>query len=164
MEKEQITEEMKVNEKWYDEAKKQTLETLPEFLKKLTENYNHDYGTICHAVAASAIAAAWAVNASPAGGITGFQAGCVMWSFIRKWMYDNNKTGMRIINYDDMLFPQYERKFTAKLITESMWNIMQEEAKKRLSTEIENAHPNVISHWQSIADGNIPWGYQIGED
>ena len=164
MEKQKITEEMKVHEKWYKEAKDQTLETLPAFLKKLTEKYSHDYGTICHAIAASAIATAWAVNATPTGGITGFQAGAVMWGFVRNWKFSNNKSGLRIIDYDDMLFPQYEEKFTNKSISESTWIALQKEANLRLADNNEFANSKVVAHWQSIADGNIPWGYELSED
>lgn len=91
--KQQITEEMKIQNEWYKEAKKQTVETLPEFVRHLTEDYSHDYGTICHAVAAAGIAAMYAVDNSPTGGITGFQAGCIMWKVIREWNFQNNKTG-----------------------------------------------------------------------
>ena len=55
--KQQITEEMKIHDGWYKEAKKQTVETLPEFVRHLTEDYSHDYGTICYAVEAGAIGA-----------------------------------------------------------------------------------------------------------
>ena len=34
--KQQITEEMKIQNEWYKEAKKQTVETLPEFARHLT--------------------------------------------------------------------------------------------------------------------------------
>ena len=89
-----ITEEMKIHEEWYKQAKEQTLETLPAFLNHLINDYGHDYGTICHAIAAGAIGAAYALERSPQGGITGFQAGCIMWCFIRHWNYDHNKTGL----------------------------------------------------------------------
>lgn len=67
-EKKSITEQDKIHEEWYKEASEMTLENLPEFLRKLTEDYSHDYGTICHAISAAAAAAAWAVEKSPCGG------------------------------------------------------------------------------------------------
>lgn len=104
-----------------------TLEKLPEFLRELTEDYHHDYGTICHAVSIAAIAAAWSVDKSPSGGITGFQAGAVMWEFIREWNYSSNKTGLRIIDNDKFLYPQYEDGFQ-KTISEDVWNGLKKEA------------------------------------
>jgi len=71
-----IREEDGIQKEWYEEARKMTVEQLPMFLKKLVEDYQHDYGTICHAVAAGALSAAHAVNHSPTGGITGFQPLC----------------------------------------------------------------------------------------
>jgi hypothetical protein len=129
-----ITEEQDVHKEWYKEAKKMTLESLPEFLRKLTEDYGHDYGTICHAMAAAAISAASAINHSSTGGITGFQAGAVMWEFIRNWNYSHNKTGLRIIDYDNMLYPQYAYRFN-KLLSPDIW----ESLKKEASTNIKEA-------------------------
>lgn len=55
---------------WYEEAHKQTVEILPEFMAKLAD-YPHDYNTICYAAGAAAVAGATAVDHSPNGGITG---------------------------------------------------------------------------------------------
>jgi hypothetical protein len=160
MSKKQITEEDKVHEKWYEEARDMTPDKLPEFIRKLTEDYSHDYGTICHAVAAAAIGAAWSVDHSPAGGITGFQAGCIMWSFIQKWM---SKDGpMRLVDYSNMLYPQYNHAFEKK-INKDTWEWLQKEAKKNLKASPQ-AHENVVEHWQSIADGYVPFGYVVIDD
>lgn len=129
MAKKAITEEMKLQDKWYEEARGMTLEHLPKFLKSLTENYEHDYGTICHAIAAGAIATAWSMDKTPTGGITGFQAGAVMWKFIRQWLYSNNKCGLKIVDYDDFLHPQSSYKYD-KVITKNCWNGIQKEAAK----------------------------------
>lgn len=130
-----ITEEMKLQDDWYNEAREiKTVDDLAKFVTKLGTKYGHDYGTVCHAVAASAIAAAWCMNAMPHGGITGFQAGCVMWEFIRRWNYSSNKTGMRIIDYDNFLYPQYEYKYQ-KTIAPSTWKAIQ----KAAANEIEEA-------------------------
>ena len=164
--KQQITEEQKIHEQWYKESSNQTLETLPEFIRHLTEDYNHDYGTICHAIAAGSIATAWAINNSPEGGITGFQAGAIMWEFIKHWNYTGNKLGLRIVNYDDLLYPQYEDRFT-NTISRDHWKRVQEEAHKKLeennSSEFK-ADGRVVAHWQSIVDGNLPFGFTIKED
>lgn len=156
-----INEEMHLEKEWFAEAKKQTLETLPAFINHVMNDYAHDYGTVCHAISACAIAAAWAANEcdGACGGITGFQAGFVMWDFVKEWSYPRNKTALKIINYDDMLYPQYEHKFQ-KTMSKGMWELIQSEAKKKLELT-EHAHPNVVAHWKSIVEGQIPFGYTI---
>lgn len=124
--KQAITEEQGVHKQWYEEARKQTLETLPAFMNRLLNSYQHDYGTIVHAVSAGAIAAAWASN--EVAGITGFQAGVVMWQFIREWNYSDNKCGLRILNYDNMLFPQFVDQFKGQGISAEVWEVVQKEA------------------------------------
>lgn len=158
-----ITEEMKVHEEWYKEAKEQTLETLPAFLKKLTEDYMHDYGTICHAMAAGALATCWAINKSSVGGITGYQAGFVMWKFVRNWNYSDNKTGLRVIDYDNLLYPQYAHYFKNKMSTEQ-WENLKKTAAEKLQNDSGNAHPNVVEHWRSIVNGKVPFGFIVSND
>lgn len=159
MERIAISEEMYPEKEWFKQAKEQTIETLPDFINHIMGDYAHDYGTICHALSACAIAAAWAANNHPQGGITGFQAGFVVWDFVRQWQYPFNKCGMRIIDYDNMLFPQYEDKFD-KTISKSTWEALQKEAKERLK-EKAAASPTVVTHWESIVSGKIPFGYAL---
>ena len=157
--KKQITEGSKEHEKWYNDAKDQTLESLPNFLKELSEDYSHDYGTICHAIASSAIACAWAMNKTDQGGITGFQAGAIMWEFIRNWNYSSNKCGLKIVDYDNILYPQYEDKFK-NTISESKWELIKKEAENQLEKS-KNANINVINHWKSIVNDNLPFGFTL---
>lgn len=159
----QIKEEQGVHEDWYKEARKQTLETLPGFLKKLTEDYGHDYGTICHAIAAGAIGAAWAVERCPQGGITGFQASAVMWEFIQKW--ESIEGPLRLIRYELMLYPQYEEQFANKTIQKSTWEYLQKIAGEKLDNpDNGNAHGDVKKHWRSILNGQVPFGYEVAND
>lgn len=51
MTKEPINETDGIHEQWMPVAQEMTMEGLPEFLRHLTEDYHHDYGTICHAIA-----------------------------------------------------------------------------------------------------------------
>ncbi len=161
IELDEATKEFKetVNQ-WVKEAEKQTLETLPKFLRHLTEDYKHDYGTICHAMAIGAKAAAHAINDSPQGGISGFQAGAIMFEFIRRWYFIDLKSGLEIINYDDMLYPQYEKRFTEKTLTRSTFECLKEEA-QRLLLENPDVHFQLKQHWEEIAKGNPPFGYEI---
>ena len=94
-EKQKIDESMNLQEQWYKDANAQTLETLPAFLNHLLNDYEHDYGTIVHAITAGAIATVWAMNRTENGGISGFQAGYLMWGFIRQLRFRDNKIGLK---------------------------------------------------------------------
>ena len=237
--KERITEEMKIHEKWFEEARKQTVDTLPEFVRHLIEDYEHDYGTICHAITAAGLAGMYAVENSPTGGITGFQAGCIMWGIVRQWNYRSNKCGLRMLDYDNLLYPQYKDKFKSISISNDTLETVRKEAANKIlehekavddwkvahskwksdmdkfkvdvvewqkqhpeyPTYEENPkfyehigcgtgkewdeerkkeesgfmfapmepyeptiHPDVIKHWKSIVDGEIPFGLKVSED
>lgn len=152
-----ISEEDNIQDAWYQEAWDVTPESLPKFIKHIMNDYNHDYGTYCHALTACAIAT---VNAY-GDQLSGFQASCIAILFPRHFFYTNTKTGISLRNWDDMLYPQYETKFD-KVIGSNMWDLIQKSAKEFLeSKEYKDAHPEVIKHWQSIADGNPPFGYRV---
>lgn len=155
-ERKAITEESGEHEQWRVDATKQTIESLPEFMRHLSEDYQHDYGTICHAIAAVAIGAAWALEKTPQGGITGFQASAVMWSFIQGWMHKDGP--MRLVDYNDLLFPQYADKFQA--ISRETWDAIQKKARDNLASKV-HAHENVIAHWRRIDSGIVPFGLRI---
>lgn len=164
-----INEEQHLEKKWFTEAKKQTIETLPAFINHIMNDYEHDYGTICHAVSACALAAAYSANKHEQGSITGFQAGFVMWDFIKQWMFENNKTSLKIIDYDDMLYPQYEKKFD-KVISKETFESLQKAAKDLLNEHMSTSegqrdvHPDVVKHWKTIVSGDVPFEYKIKED
>lgn len=162
---EKINEEQHLENEWFKEATEQTIETLPKFINHIMNDYGHDYGTICHAIAACSLAAAYSANRHEQGGITGFQAGFVMWDFIKEWMYRNNRTALRIVNYDDMLYPQYEEKFD-KFISKETFEGIKKAAQESLDEVKQGraAHPDVIKHWESIVAGNVPFGYKVKED
>lgn len=157
-----ITEEMGVHKEWFVQADEITPETLDAFIKHLINDYDHDYGTICHAIVAGAVATAKAIDRSPQGGITGFQAGCIMWGFIEH--YNHIKGPARLVEFEDMLYPQYENRF-AKTITKETWEHLQQKAKELLSDNTEdNVSPRVWNHWELVRDGMIPFGYEVAAD
>ena len=137
-----------------------SFDDLVAFLQRVKDNCNTGYGTAPRAIAQAALATAWFLSSD--FGITGFQAGFVMWDFIRDWLYSSNECGMKIVDYDDMLFPQYEHKYE-KTIRSDVFEALQKAAKKKLE-KTEYAHPAVIKHWKSIVDGNVPFGYAVRED
>ncbi len=144
---------------WFAEP----ITSVDEFIKKLNDQYEHDYGTVCHAMAAVAVQAAKAFNDSEQGGITGFQAGAVMWEFIKRFMHLEGP--MRLVQYNDMLYPQYFEKFDTT-ISEDIWKGLQAKAMENLikSGNNESTHPNVINHWKSIVEGVVPFGYVVKKE
>jgi len=132
-----------IKNEWRERVRNCTIETLPAFLLELAENYRHDYGTICHATAIAAVAAASAIDHSPQGGITGFQAGAIMWEFIREWNFHSNKTGLRLVDYDNFLYPQYADDFD-KTISKDTWIAIQAEA----ISKIEKADAEYVDYLQ----------------
>lgn len=123
-----------------------------------------DYGTVCYAVALAAVAAAWSANKHPTqGGITGSQSGFVLWEFIRGWDQSRiGELGARLVNYDDMLYPQMGDRF-AWTINAEQHEKLQAMAQEKLSGDVEYVHKKVLEHWQSIVDGELPHGFKIKE-
>lgn len=110
--------EQEYRDKVYAEAKEvRTPEALTKFLADLSE-HGHDYGTIIYACSAAMRAAFGVVNASPQGGITGFQAGAIMWEMVREFgMFSEGP--LRIVDYDNLRYPQYDEKFRHTISRES---------------------------------------------
>lgn len=150
---------------WFKDATKVTPNTIGSFVKSLLVNYEHDYGTICHAVAAAAIAASWAINSDKgSGGITGFQAGEIMWIYIKRWLYKEGP--LQLVDFEQMLYPQYEHTFN-KTIDSSIADWLKKSAEDKLKSDNDKkckARPEVRSHWERMARGWIPFGYTITKD
>ena len=88
-----------------------TFDDLIAFLKQI-EDIDFDsmdsedaYGVAPRSIAQAALATAQYLSCK--FGITCFQSGFVMWDFIKDWPYSHNKCGLRLVNMDDMLYPQY---------------------------------------------------------
>ena len=158
----QVTEESGIQKEWYNQATKvRSRRQLNRFIKKLTTKYIHDYGTICHACAASAIAAAYCVDRSDQGWITGFQAQAIMWEFVTRWAHKEGP--LRLVEYHNMLYISYEQQFS-KTITKNTWEYLQREATRLLKDE-HRAHPDNLAHWRSIAEEKkVPFGYTVAKE
>lgn len=146
---------------WRKEARDMTMENLPAFLEKIMKEYIHDYGTICHAISIGGVATMFAINNSEQGGITGFQAGAVMWENIQNWDITYRDKPLRLLDYSDMLYPQYSYKFQ-KSISPNVESYLLEEAKSRL-VDNPTASTKVRQHWEDIAGGKIPFGYVVAD-
>lgn len=161
------TEEIKKT--WFKECRTQTIETLPAFMESVLNNdaVNWDrtdpdicYDMSVHAVAACALAAAWAANERAK--LSGFQASCVMWDFIRQWFFRDNRCGLRILDFDNMLYPQYEDRFD-KTITQDTFDAIRKRANElwHIHHGSNTVSYNVLRHWDSISAGIVPFGYRI---
>lgn len=151
--------EQEYKELIYEKAKTiKTKQDLDALLDGVINDKELDYGKICYAISGCMLAVLNYIDRSEVGGITGFQASIIGWQMVRKLICDN-ETSLKLINYDDMLYPQYERDFD-KVIDEKLWKMLQEKAKEKLE-KVPDAHPDVIKHWQSIVDGKVPFGYKI---
>lgn len=136
-----------------------TKSPFERLLKEMAE-YNHNYDTICHALAAAALAAAWSMNRTKAGGISGFQAGYVMWMFVRHWGHYESKP-LKITDFSEMLYPQNHEQF-AQTLTPECWAWLQEAATEMLKVH-KDPHPDVKAHWERVAAGEAPFGYTVKE-
>ena len=150
-------DEFQVRDKLKEDRKNiKTSEQLMAFIKDVEENYNYDYGVAPRAIAQACLAVGWYLSGKM--GITGFQAGCTMWDFIRDWVIGgDSSTGLKLVNYDEMLYPQYDYKFE-KTICRETWESLQKEAAKLLE---KGPYAPVAAHWKSIVDGIVPFGYTI---
>lgn len=142
-------------------AEKVTMSTLNDFLAELAATPT-THETEPNIVAAAGIAAAWAMNDS-IGSLCNMGASYVMWEFIKHWM---GKSGpMRLLCFEDMLYPQYEYRFektldfeTAEWLRISAHNKMQEWFKGTYAVD-----PGVFWHWHRLDSGELPFGYRKEE-
>lgn len=149
-------------EELYAKAMKQTIETLPAFMEEIL-SMDQTYESIVTAIGVCAVAAAWAANHHPNGGITAWQASFVMWEFIARWMGMEDSVGMKLIDFDDMIYPQYDYKFNDRTISASTFENLQEKAKNFLETK-KYASKEVKAHWKSIVAGTVPFGWEIRKE
>ena len=151
-------EEQEIRELLHKEAEDITLAALPAFIDRALEVGKGSYGGICIAFGIAAAATARAMDRTPSGGITGFMAGAVFWEFVREWGVFTPDAPKKMLDYGQMLYPQYEHSFRS--ISNETWEWLQKEAAENL-TERGDAHPGVLEHWQSIVDGTVPFGYTV---
>lgn len=149
-------------ESWRKKAKEiKTTDELVAFIKSLETGYCHDYGTIVHAIAAGMMATLSVMDKGPQGGITGFQASCLMHELIPQ--LSMIEPPYRIMQYKDLLYPQYRGKFD-KTISAEIWARLQDEAGRMLEENSKYAHGDVLGHWQDIVDGHVPFGFTVKEE
>ena len=137
----------------------ETRKDLDKLLKEVIADKDLDYGKTVYAISSCMMATLNYVDRN-LGGISGFQAGCIGWEMVKKYLVPSNKTSLKIIDYDKMLYPQYEYEFVDKEIPKELWTQLQKEANRMLA-EVDYASPQVIEHWKSIVAGIVPFGYKV---
>lgn len=108
----------------------------------------HDYGTCVYAMSLSALAAFRYVASKL--GVTGFQASCADMDFLGRSR--GMKHGFQILNYENLLYPQYLDKFEInwrKLVADNAKDIGKLARAKLLETNA-HTHPDVRAHWQML--------------
>lgn len=172
---------LKITAKTEQEFKKQayeiaksvtTTDELAEFIKFISD-YPLDYGTAVYAQCAAMLAAQHVMNGGEQGGITGFQAGFIGWEMVKQFMSVGD-CGLKIVDYENMLYPQYEERF-GKTIPYKNFEALQKKAKEHIEKDDSAAqqekdkfgygmHPAVRRHMESIVNGVVPFGYVLIDD
>lgn len=140
-------------ETWWKEAERcRSIDDATHFAHRLVEDYRHDYGTICHAVAAAGVAMANAVGI-PAG-ITGFQAGFIGWMLHKRWQQWGDEP-RRIVDFSHLLYPQYDDQWASISPETETWLVG--EAKKLIGENVGQPMSSaVLDRWQMVARGELP--------
>lgn len=139
-----------VTEKEMREFKVPTFNTDKELISFINELVarEHDYGTCVYAMSQGAVAAFNYIARKL--GVTGFQASCADMDIIKR---TRNYEMFRIINYDNLLYPQYltEEHFPSiNYLLEENKAWLKEQAEKLLA-ERDFTHPDVLAHWEKLA-------------
>lgn len=154
--------DVEIGLRWMKIAREMNRSLLPAFIDHLMDGYSHTYNSYVYACTACAIATAYACGRDE---LSGFQASCIAVMFPLHFWYYDNKTSIKLVDYDDMLYPQYEYKYE-KTISRDTWVKLQKEAANRIAKAKADGivRYDVLKHWQSIVDGTVPFGYTVKED
>lgn len=123
-----------------------TVEELQGYITSLVER-EHDYGTCCYAMSLAATAAFNFVASKL--GVTGFQASCADLDILRRTRHLDGP--FVILTGEDELYPQYDNQLKLQECRDSWRDWIAEQAKVKLETSADSAHPNVVAHWKKLA-------------
>lgn len=131
----------------YD-AHPKSIEEVSKIIIDLTER-KHDYNSCVYAMAIAASAAMKYVATKLA--VTGYQFSAAEMKLIAKSR--NLDMGGRLLNYQDILYPQYCDNEHFPSWEDVLKNNKEKFVKKAKEFLVEHpsAAPNVIAHWQKIA-------------
>ena len=149
---EETKEFQKLRKEWLD-FRPQNEQDLFNFIHHIMNDYGHDYGTSIHSVVAMMKAVLEYANNEL--GFTGFQVGCMAWQIWKDVFDINDRIGMRYQKYEELLYPQYMKKFRTLEISKDQHERLIDLAKNNLENE-QYACKSVIRHWNKIASGWLP--------
>ena len=147
---------------WFEDVEKQTLETLPDFMKRIFEDLEHDRENPEQAVAACALAAYYA-SASKAE-LSVSQRAFVKWDILRKGWNVGEKTGAKIIDYDVMIYPECEWIFNPVIPQRTFAKVQRLAEEKLKSENLEDIPEYVVNHWRKIAGGKVPFNWKVDKE
>ena len=129
-----------------------TVEELSQYLKELIE-YKHDYNTSGYAITKALLATEMMIAHQL--GTSGFQHGYANISYITETR--GSKTGCAIINFDDLMYPQYDviSKVKGWIDEHKKSEYFIKEVKCKIKEDDESgfkAHPNVRDHWEKLVN------------
>ena len=128
-----------------------TIEELSQYITDLVEYKNHDYNTSGYSITKSLLATEMLI--AHLLGTTGAQHGYANVSYITETR--SSKTGCAILNFDDLLYPQYNmlEKVEGWIKDHKKSEYFITEVKNRIKEDDEGnfkAHPNVRDHWEKL--------------
>lgn len=131
-----------MNEPW-----PKTEEELLEVIQKALKG-PYDYNTSAEAPVEAALAAFNYVASEV--GLTGFQAGWGQMQFIKRSR--GLKHPFMLLDSSLMLYPQYNLSNDVNEFMAKSKPHIAKEAKKNLEEKGGRAHPNVLAHWEELAN------------
>jgi hypothetical protein len=135
------------------------VQDLTSYIEEVKEKYNTSYNDAVYGPALAAIAA-FNYTASQMG-LSGFQASYSEMLFLEKLR--NIKHGFKILNFDNLLYPQYLHDFdlSAETLIRKNLDELKKAAKEELNSS-PNAAQEVRDHWTYITE--IPDSERIEDD
>lgn len=129
---------------------------MQDVADEVIRKFSSDYGSGPRAVAAfiTKVANLFCREMS----FTGFQAGFIPLDFLLLFTFPKNKCGIKVLDYDNLLYPQLLEKFTT--ISKETWDSVVKQARINLK-EKPYAADEVRRYWDYIARGKIPDGIRI---
>lgn len=155
-----------IRDEWYKRAKTeiQTPEQLKAFAEEISsmvESRDELYNDSSYGAAALALAAMNMMTHMY--NMTQSQMVWVMRQTICQTLLSEHDCGIKLLNYGDMLYPQYEDRFSCEINADTFAKL-REKAIDLVNENEKSKFPacnDVVDHWKSIVDGKVPFGYTV---
>jgi hypothetical protein len=136
---------------------------LAEFVKYLARGIRQNGDTVPHALHAVMRAAFVAMSYEARVPLTQVQTDALGWMLVRDFFIVGPNDPLRLVNYAELLNPECADTFTA--IPPTTWERVRENARAMLTHPIlaQFAGEELRAHWQSVAEGNVPFGLRVAK-